>query len=74
MGRPGVTAPTPFAAAGPAGAAAPPVPVSFVCEDDVRAARREGRTILVNERTIITPAARDAGEDAKVFIWQGLRS
>ena len=49
-------------------------PVPFVCEDDVRMANREGRTILVNERTIITPAARDAGEAAKVFVWEGLRS
>ena len=49
-------------------------PVPFVCEDDVRAAQREGRTLLVNERTIITPAARDAGEAARVFVWQGWRS
>lgn len=66
----------------PAAAAAPalpppttaPSPVAFVCEDDVRAARRDGRTILVNERTIITPAARDAGEAAHIFTWEGWRS
>ena len=59
----------------PAGPAPPSErPVPFVCEDDVRMANREGRTILVNERTIITPAARDAGEAAKVFVWEGLRS
>jgi hypothetical protein len=29
-----------------------------------------GQKILVGERTIITPAARDAGEAAKVFTWQ----
>jgi acetaldehyde dehydrogenase (acetylating) len=51
----------------------PATPVTFVCEDDVRAAKREGRTILVSERTIITPAARDAGEAARVFIWEGWR-
>jgi hypothetical protein len=45
-----------------------------VCEDDVRAAVREGRKILVGERTIITPAARDAGEAARVFTWEGWRS
>jgi hypothetical protein len=45
-----------------------------VCEDDVRAAKKEGRTILVNERTIITPAARDAGEAARIFVWEGWRS
>jgi acetaldehyde dehydrogenase (acetylating) len=59
----------------PAGAAPPSErAVPFVCEDDVRMANRDGRTILVNERTIITPAARDAGEAAKVFVWEGLRS
>jgi acetaldehyde dehydrogenase (acetylating) len=48
-------------------------PAPFVCEEDVRLAVREGRTILVNERTIITPAARDAGEAARVFTWEGWR-
>ncbi|MGE0461494.1 MAG: aldehyde dehydrogenase family protein [Vicinamibacterales bacterium] len=51
----------------------PATPVAFVCEDDVRAAVREGRKILVGERTIITPAARDAGEAARVFTWEGWR-
>ncbi len=51
-------------AAGPAQAE---TPAAFVCEDDVRVAVREGRQILVGERTIITPAARDAGESARVF-------
>jgi len=41
-----------------------------VCEDDVRIAVKTGQKILVGEKTIITPAARDAGEAAKVFIWQ----
>jgi hypothetical protein len=45
----------------------------FVCEEDVRLARKEGRKLLVGERTIITPAARDAGEASKVFEWEGLR-
>jgi acetaldehyde dehydrogenase (acetylating) len=52
----------------------PANPAPFVCEDDVRAAKKEGRTILVNERTIITPAARDAGEAARIFVWEGWRS
>jgi hypothetical protein len=30
--------------------------------------------LLVSEQTIITPAARDAGEAKKVFVWQGMRS
>jgi hypothetical protein len=41
-----------------------------VCEEDVRNAVKAGEKIHVGERTIITPAARDAGEAAKVFIWQ----
>jgi acetaldehyde dehydrogenase (acetylating) len=43
----------------------------FVCEDDVRLAVREGRKLLIGERTIVTPAARDAGEAAKVFVYAG---
>jgi acetaldehyde dehydrogenase (acetylating) len=46
-------------------------PEQFVCEDDVRRAIREGRKLLVGERTIVTPAARDAGEAAKVFLHAG---
>ncbi len=46
-------------------------PEQFVCEDDVRRAVREGRKILIGERTIVTPAARDAGEAAKVFLHAG---
>jgi acetaldehyde dehydrogenase (acetylating) len=42
-------------------------PADFICEDDVRAALRSGRKLLVGERTIITPAARDLGESEKVF-------
>jgi len=49
---------------------APAAPVSFVCEDDVRNAVKRGEKILVGEKTIITPAARDTGEAAKVFTWQ----
>jgi hypothetical protein len=50
--------------------AAPPRadnPAEFICEDDVRAALRSGTKLLVGERTIITPAARDLGESQKVF-------
>ncbi len=36
-------------------------PAEFVCEDDVRQAVRQGRKIIVGERTIVTPAARDLG-------------
>jgi hypothetical protein len=49
----------------------PAQPEKFVCEDDVRVAIKEGRKLLIGERTIVTPAARDAGEAAKVFIHAG---
>jgi ethanolamine utilization cobalamin adenosyltransferase len=39
-----------------------------VCEDDVRAALLAGRKLLIGEKTIITPSARDLGESAKVFV------
>jgi acetaldehyde dehydrogenase (acetylating) len=43
----------------------------FVCEDDVRAALKAGRKLVVGEKTIITPAARDLGEAQKVFVQAG---
>ena len=39
----------------------------FVSEDDVRQAIQKGEKIYVNERTIITPSARDIGDPAEVF-------
>ena len=42
-------------------------PVDFVCESDVRQAVENGRRIAVDDRTIITPAARDLGERHGVF-------
>jgi len=47
-------------------APAPP-PVPFVCEDDVRAAAKAGRRIVLGPKTIVTPAARDAGEALRLF-------
>jgi acetaldehyde dehydrogenase (acetylating) len=43
-------------------------PVDFVCEDDVRAAMRAGRKLVIGERTIVTPSARDLGESQKIFV------
>jgi hypothetical protein len=58
----------------PAAAAAPAAtPEPFVCEDDVRAAARANRKILIDERTIVTPAARDAGEALRIFEQAGWR-
>jgi acetaldehyde dehydrogenase (acetylating) len=46
-------------------------PEAFICEDDVRAAMQAGRKLLVGERTIVTPSARELGESARVFIDAG---
>ena len=51
----------------PAGAGAR-TPVPFVCEDDVRVAIRESRPIMIGERTIVTPAARDLAQAHGVFV------
>ena len=48
-------------------------PEAFICEDDVRAAVKMGRKLVIGERTIVTPAARDAGEAAHVFVHEGAR-
>jgi acetaldehyde dehydrogenase (acetylating) len=53
------------------GARAQETIAEFICEDDVRAAVRAGRKLLVGEKTIITPAARDLGEAEKVFVHAG---
>jgi hypothetical protein len=46
-----------------------PAPVDFVCEDDVRQAIRAGRKVVVGEKTIVTPSARDLGESEQVFVY-----
>ena len=42
--------------------------VDFVCEEDVRQALRQGRKIVIGERSIVTPAARDLGEQHRLFV------
>jgi acetaldehyde dehydrogenase (acetylating) len=47
-----------------------PVPISaaeFVSEDDVRRAVRDGNKIYISKKTILTPSARDLGEEKEVF-------
>ena len=49
-------------------------PLTFVCEEDVRLAIQAGRKLVVAERAIVTPAARDLGEQHRVFTvapWRG---
>ena len=40
----------------------------FVCEEDVRQAVRAGLKIVLDSRTIVTPSARDLGEEKRVFV------
>ena len=42
-------------------------PLDFVCEENVRLALRAGRTLLVSERAIITPSARELGDANRIF-------
>jgi hypothetical protein len=75
MAAPAAPAPVPAAAA-PAGAAPRPSaatrpsgpPVDFVSEDDVRRALREGRTIRLAPKGIVTPSARDLADGKQVLI------
>jgi len=49
-------------------------PLDFVCEEDVRRAIQAGKKLTVSERAIVTPAARDLGEQHRVFSvapWRG---
>jgi acetaldehyde dehydrogenase (acetylating) len=41
--------------------------LEFVCEEDVRRAIQSGQTLTVSERAIVTPAARDLGEQHRIF-------
>jgi acetaldehyde dehydrogenase (acetylating) len=44
-----------------------PSPVDFVSEDDVRKAIERGDKIYITAKTILTPSARDLGEEREVF-------
>jgi len=46
---------------------AKPKALDFVSEDDVRKAIDNGEKIYVNAKTIITPSARDLGEEREIF-------
>jgi hypothetical protein len=41
--------------------------LDFVCEEDVRKALQSGTKLVVSERAIITPAARELGEQHRIF-------
>lgn len=42
-------------------------PMDFVCEEDVRTAIRRGTRLVLSERAIVTPAARELGEAHRIF-------
>ena len=43
-------------------------PATFVCEQDVRQAIENDKPIIVDDKTIITPSARDLAEQKRVFV------
>ena len=54
----------------PENAVQTPVPikaVDFVSEDDVRRAVDKGEKIYISKKTILTPSARDLGEEKEIF-------
>jgi acetaldehyde dehydrogenase (acetylating) len=54
----------------PENAVQKPVPIAaadFVSEDDVRRAIANGNKIYISKKTILTPSARDLGEEKEVF-------
>ena len=48
--------------------------LDFVCEEDVRNALRTGQKLVISERAIITPAAREMGEAHRIFAQLPLKS
>ena len=42
--------------------------VDFVCEDDVRRAKRDGRRIFLAPKALVTPAARDEAQGSDVLV------
>jgi acetaldehyde dehydrogenase (acetylating) len=57
----------PAATSRPGEASAAAAPLQFVCEEDVRQAVKGGRKLLISERAIVTPSARDLGTAHQVF-------
>jgi hypothetical protein len=41
--------------------------LEFVCEEDVRRAIEGGTKLVLSERAIVTPAARDLAEEHRIF-------
>jgi hypothetical protein len=66
--RPGLPAPPDTAADPHANPISADKPRDFICEDDVREAMKSGKKLLLGDRTIVTPSARELGESHKVFV------
>ncbi|MEO7652082.1 MAG: aldehyde dehydrogenase family protein [Bryobacteraceae bacterium] len=65
----GCAAPDSVPAAAAPKASEPPVTiVDFVCESDVRDAMRASRKIYIGPKTIVTPSAREVGEQHSVLV------
>ncbi len=45
--------------------------VDFVSEEDVKTALEAGEKIYINEKTIVTPSAKDLGEEKEIFAKAG---
>ncbi len=73
--RPAGATPSASAPSAPAPSALPApsseLPTDFVCEDDVRQAIKQNRKIVIGEKTIVTPSARDLGEEHRLFVQAG---
>jgi len=68
LATPAATPPAPAASQPDSTPPAPTqAPLDFVCEDDVRQAIRAGRKLVVSERAIVTPSARDLAEEHHVL-------
>jgi acetaldehyde dehydrogenase (acetylating) len=65
--------PAPATGSVAAQATAADTPVDFVSEEDVRRALKAGRKIVLAERAIVTPAARDLGDANRLFVEAGWR-
>ena len=63
-------APVAESSVSPSGTSSPPAvtPLEFVSEDDVRSALIESRKIPVGPGTLITPSARDLGNENNIFL------
>jgi hypothetical protein len=64
----GIATPARPTGAAPVEPSKPSRGAEFVCEEDVRQALRAGQKISLDARSIVTPSARDLGEEKRVFI------